>query len=110
MTKQLKQEIDAIVQQLITNYKPEKIILFGSAARGDMGPDSDLDFFVIKQTSLRYHDRISDAREHVKTTSALDMVVYTPQEFAKATEERRVFIRQILKYGKTLYENSIQSS
>ena len=46
MNTNLEQEIRSIATQIIKKYKPEKIILFGSAARGDEGPDSDADFLV----------------------------------------------------------------
>ena len=45
----LDAEIKNITDQIIKKYKPQKIILFGSAARGEFDPQkSDLDFFVIK--------------------------------------------------------------
>lgn len=45
---QLQAEIDSITRQLIEKYKAERVILFGSAARGEMHVDSDVDFLVIK--------------------------------------------------------------
>jgi len=46
MDPTLPSEIVSITAQLIEKYKPEKIILFGSAARGDTNPDSDADFLI----------------------------------------------------------------
>jgi predicted nucleotidyltransferase len=48
MAPNLQSEIESITAQLVEKYKPEKIILFGSAARGDATPDSDADFLIIK--------------------------------------------------------------
>ena len=48
MAPSLQSAIDSITAQLIEKYKPEKIILFGSAARGDAAPDSDVDLLIIK--------------------------------------------------------------
>jgi len=45
---QIQAEIKNITDQIVKKYKPQKIILFGSAARGEFGPDSDLDFLIIK--------------------------------------------------------------
>jgi predicted nucleotidyltransferase len=45
MTKD--EAIDEIVRRLVAYYQPERIYLFGSAARGEFGPDSDLDFCVV---------------------------------------------------------------
>jgi predicted nucleotidyltransferase len=39
--------LDQVVERLVEFYRPEKIYLFGSAARGEYGPDSDLDFLVV---------------------------------------------------------------
>ena len=110
MTTAMQKDIDAIVSQLVTHYKPEKIILFGSTARGDATEESDIDVFVVKDTSKPYYDRIREATRSLPPSRSIDMIVYTPQEFAKAVSERRLFIRHVLKYGKTLYETPIQSS
>ena len=45
--------IERIVAQLCKTYGPEKIILFGSCARGDFGEDSDIDLLIVKETALR---------------------------------------------------------
>ena len=42
-----EQAIQEITRRLVAHYRPERIYLFGSAARGDYGPDSDLDFCVV---------------------------------------------------------------
>jgi len=50
----LNQEIDSITQKLIRDYKPQKIILFGSGAKGKTGPTSDIDMLIIKKTRKRF--------------------------------------------------------
>ena len=45
--------LQEIVRRIVEVAKPEKIILFGSAARGELGPDSDLDFLIIKSCNHR---------------------------------------------------------
>lgn len=104
MTKQLKREVDSIVEQLVANYQPEKVILFGSAARGDATEESDVDLLVIKQTGETFHDRMVEARKNIQTDRPMDVIVYTPQEINRALAERRLFIRHVLKYGRTVYE------
>jgi predicted nucleotidyltransferase len=47
-------EILHITEQIIDKYRPEKIILIGSAVRGEGGPDSDADFLVIKKETPYY--------------------------------------------------------
>jgi len=47
-----EKEIESITIQIIEKYEPEKIILFGSAARGESGSDSDADFLIIKKKPI----------------------------------------------------------
>ena len=108
MTKSLKAEVNKLTETLVKKYKPEKIILFGSAARGDNKPESDLDLFVIKKTKKQYFDRVSEAMKYLNTDRSVDMIVFTPKEFEKAQNEKRVFIKQVLKYGVNLYEQTVQ--
>jgi len=57
----ISKEIQRITEQIIIEYKPDKIILFESAARNDMKPDSDVDFLIIKKDSPLYGaDRIRE--------------------------------------------------
>lgn len=95
------QDTKFIVDQLKKD-KPKAIILFGSAARGEMSKDSDLDILVIKETDKPFTDRIRETRASVRTNQALDIIVLTPEE-AKKLPQNNTFLRQILKEGKLLY-------
>ena len=102
----LQQEIDTITQQLVTQYQPEKIILFGSAARGDMRKDSDLDFFIVKETEKRHIDRAPEVYKILRTIGRnypIDVLVYTPGELQKRVELGDFFIKDILEEGKVLH-------
>jgi len=48
MGDEIPDVLDEVVQRIVAVADPEKIILFGSAARGELGPDSDLDLLVVK--------------------------------------------------------------
>ena len=52
--------LQIIVREVVEAAKPEKIVLFGSAARGTMGPNSDYDILVIKKGRFS-HDRVAEA-------------------------------------------------
>ena len=90
-----------IVEQLKKD-KPKAIILFGSAARGEAGEDSDLDILVIKETKKSFTERMREARSMIKTNTPMDIIVLTPQE-AKDLPKKNSFFAQILKEGKLLY-------
>lgn len=92
---------DIIVEQL-KKSRPQAIILFGSAARGEMTEDSDLDFLVIQDTHKDYFDRVRDLRSEIRTDVPLDIIVLTPKE-AKELPKKNSFFAQILKEGKLLY-------
>ncbi|NWG32626.1 MAG: nucleotidyltransferase domain-containing protein [Rhodocyclaceae bacterium] len=93
------------VVECIKRYNPEKIILFGSYARGEMDEYSDLDFVVIKKTQKRFIRRLIDVAQLIDSElGKVDVFVYTPQEFKRMIEGKSAFIEQILKEGKVLYE------
>ena len=97
-------EIKSITKQLIEKYGPEKIILFGSAARGDLGQANDLDFLIIKQDVPLYGiDRMRELDELIDRNVAVDMLVYRPDEFEDRVRLGDPFIKAILREGRVLY-------
>jgi len=104
MTIDFQKEIENIALQIIKKYKPEKIILFGSAARGEMGPDSDADFLVIKENTPFYGaDRIRELSRMIERNIPVDLLVYKPAEFKSRLELGDPFLKAVLKEGKILY-------
>ncbi|PKN29023.1 MAG: hypothetical protein CVU64_10355 [Deltaproteobacteria bacterium HGW-Deltaproteobacteria-21] len=97
-------EIKSITAQIVQKYGPEKIILFGSAARGAVGPDSDADFLIIKsQTPYYGADRIRELSRLIDRDIPVDFLVYRPEEFEKRPQMGDPFLKAILKEGKVLY-------
>jgi predicted nucleotidyltransferase len=78
----------------------ERVILFGSRARDDHEPWSDADLIVVMPSSLPFVERIVDVYRRVQPRITMDMLVYTPEEFAAGNP----VIEQGLEEGKTLYE------
>jgi predicted nucleotidyltransferase len=97
--------IDRIVTDLLP-YGPEKIILFGSAARGDADEHSDIDLIVIKRTNKRFIERLIEAGTYLPITARVDIFVYTPEELEAMIEEGNPFIESALRDGKIVYEKS----
>lgn len=99
-----QKEIEGITQQIIEKYHPDKIILFGSAARGELRRDSDADFLIIKKDTLFYGaDRIRELSRLIKRNIPVDLLVYRPDEFEKRMKMGDPFLKAILKGGKVLY-------
>jgi predicted nucleotidyltransferase len=104
MKLDLQRAIDDITAQLIEKYKPEKVILFGSAARGDSTPDSDVDLLIIKRDTPHYGaDRIMEVSSLIERDVPVDFLVYRPEEFEKRLSLGDPFIELVLKEGKVLY-------
>lgn len=92
-----------IVKIFIEQYGPvEKIILFGSHARGEADEFSDLDLIIIKQTKKRFIERIISAP---LLPVHADIFVYTPEEFERMKENENPFIMSALENSRVLYEN-----
>jgi predicted nucleotidyltransferase len=104
MDPTLQSEIESITSQLIEKYKPEKIILFGSAARGDSNADSDADFLIIKKdTPHKGRDRMIEVSRMIDRNIPADFLVYRPEEFQKRLDMGDPFLQMILEEGKVLY-------
>jgi predicted nucleotidyltransferase len=104
MEADFEKEIQNITYQIIEKYKPEKIILFGSAARGERNLYSDGDFLIIKkETPLYGADRIRELSRIIDRKIPLDLLIYRPEEFKKRLKMGDPFLKSILKEGKVLY-------
>jgi len=104
METDFEKEIQNITQQIIEKYKPEKVILFGSAARGKPNLDSDVDFLIIKkETPLYGADRIRELSRMIDRNIPLDLLIYRPEEFQKRLQMGDPFLKSVLKEGKVLY-------
>jgi predicted nucleotidyltransferase len=93
-----------IVSRIVTIAKPETIILFGSAARGQMGPNSDVDLLVVK--SGRYNSRRLAQRIYMRMEGAresVDIIVVTPQDVRRYRDTPWLVIAPALKEGRVVY-------
>jgi len=90
--------IDRIVAGLV-GYQPQKVILFGSAARGETDEFSDIDLIVIKDTEERFFQRMLDAAAHLPRDVAIDVLVYTPGEFEAMVKGGNPFMQVAEKSG-----------
>jgi predicted nucleotidyltransferase len=105
MNNFIQEEIKKITKEIVKNYKPEKIILFGSATQGKFDQNSDLDFFIIKDTKKRWVDRLTEVYGYIRNRSLpVDIIVYTPQQTQNRLEIGDPFVKEIMNKGKILYE------
>jgi uncharacterized protein len=104
MDADVTKEIENITRQIIEKYDPEKIILFGSAARGEFRRDSDADFLIIKKETPFYGaDRIRELSRLIERNIPVDLLIYRPEEFEKRLKMDDPFLKAVVNEGKVLY-------
>lgn len=96
--------IRATTAALVRRYRPEKIILFGSAARSAARGGSDLDLLVVKQTKKRPMERVREVVRVLPHSIDTDIIVLTPSELAARQREGNYLVQEILRDGVVLYE------
>jgi uncharacterized protein len=94
------------IKRIVSELKPEKIILFGSYAYGNPTPDSDVDLLVIMKTKAKEVDRyVAVSNLLYPRQFPVDILVKTPKEIELASKKRgNFFMREILTKGKVVYE------
>ncbi|MFQ5687165.1 MAG: nucleotidyltransferase domain-containing protein [Candidatus Scalindua sp.] len=99
-----KDSIKHVARDMAISINAERVILFGSYARGDATEQSDVDLMIIAKSNL---PRFKRSRELYKLLRphpfAMDIVVYTPHEVEKGKKTKVSFVSTVLKEGKTLY-------
>ena len=99
--------INAIVEKLVRNYEPEKIVLYGSCARGTMHADSDIDMLIVKNTDKKRHiDRWLEVRRLTRDAGrgiSFEPLILTPSELQERIKIGDFFVQEILKEGSVLF-------
>lgn len=98
--------IDQVVDQIVEKFKPQKIILFGSYARGNPRPESDVDLLVIMDNRHKKSSPSLEIRRHLGVMFGLDLLVYTSKRLKERLDMGDWFLKDVLKEGKVLYEAS----
>jgi uncharacterized protein len=102
-----QESLDEIVRRIVEVAAPDRIILFGSAARGQMGPHSDLDLLVIKSGDI--HRRRLAQEIHMNLWGvdyAVDIIVATPEDIERNRDSLGLVYRPALREGRVIYEES----
>lgn len=101
-----EQGIKKIVNDIVAEFKPEKVVLFGSYAWGKPTKDSDVDLFIVKDDAKKNTREMATDLEMIlfKRDTPLDLLVYKPNQVVKRLEINDPFIKKILRDGKVLYE------
>jgi uncharacterized protein len=105
----MKGKIRKLVNSLLP-YEPERLYLFGSWARREEDELSDMDVVVIKDTTTSFFDRLREVSTFLPADiGGLDILVYTPKEFARMRREGNAFVEMILEEGSLIYERKAEN-
>jgi len=93
-----------VVRPIVEAAKPEKIILFGSAARGEMGPNSDLDLLVIKSGKFDHWRLLTRIYRHLQGDhAAVDVVLAASQDIERYGDSPYLVFYPALREGRVVY-------
>lgn len=96
--------IQRMARRIVRRFRPERIILFGSRARGDATPDSDVDLLVVMPVKgSRRERRLGIGLSLFSYRVPLDVVVVTPLEFEQDARIPGTIVRPAVREGKVLY-------
>lgn len=94
----------AIVGRVVGAASPAQIILFGSAARGQMGPNSDVDLLVVKEGEYDKWQVLDEIyRSLIGVGQAVDVIVVTPEEVERFRGTHCLVIKPALEEGRLVY-------
>ncbi len=105
MSEEIFTRIKRIAERLKKEYNAERVILFGSYARGEATEDSDIDLLIIASTEERFFERMASVRKimrYLRNGLPCAPIVLTRQELEKRIRIGDQFIREILKKGVSL--------
>ena len=89
-----------VVPQLIQEFSPEKIILFGSRIKGEANENSDIDVIIVSKAfaDIPFIRRMPMLLKRVKFDKHIDFICYSPKEFKKIQNTSSI-VMDALKYG-----------
>lgn len=93
-----------VVRRIVQVAQPDRIILFGSAVRGEMGPNSDLDLLVVKSGAHRRHLAQAIYLNLIGVGCPVDIVVVTPADMRRYGDAIGLVLEPALREGRVVYE------
>jgi predicted nucleotidyltransferase len=101
----LSQEtLEEILRRIVRVAQPERIILFGSAARGQMRPHSDVDLLVIKSGEFDQNRLVGDIYMNLHGVGqAVDVILVTPEQVERYRHTHCLVIAPALREGQEVY-------
>ena len=95
-------QIESLSRQIAAEFRPQRIVLFGSYAYGEPTHDSDVDLLVVLPFTGRPVRKAIEIRSRVRPKIPVDLMVRTPDQLADRIEQGDWFMREIVEKGRTL--------
>ncbi len=106
-TSPVQDAIEEMVWRIVSQFNPEKIILFGSHARGGAGPDSDVDLLVVMPVEGSKRQKASEIDMALADRRVpLDLIVVTPEEFERGRDQIGSVVQPAAQEGRVLYDRA----
>ena len=102
MNQEIHERLKKISERLKKEYHAEKVILYGSHAKGEATEDSDVDILVIAPTEERFFERMATVLGLVRDLYnglALSPIVLQPEEVSERLKRGDQFVKQIIEHG-----------
>lgn len=96
-------KIDIAMQRMLSVIDPVKVILFGSAVRGEASDDSDIDLLVVSETDDTIEESIRARLAIGAIGVPVDILVHTPEEFSELSRDRNSVVYNAINEGRVLY-------
>lgn len=97
-------DIRAFARKIAAEFKPRRIILFGSYANGKQTEDSDVDILVVMKCTMHPVDQSIEIRRRIRSGFPLDLLVYQPTELSERLRQGDFFLQEIVERGAVLHD------
>ncbi len=100
----VKSEIKRLCNEIVKNFQPQRVVLFGSFAYGVPNENSDIDLLVVMPYVGNELEQMLKIRMSIRSSYPIDVLVKTPSQLQQRVEMGDLFIKDIVENGQLLYE------
>ncbi len=98
--------ISELAERIAREFRPRRIILFGSSALGNISEDSDIDLLVVMPTGGSGLRKAAEIMNKISPRVPVDLIVKDPEDLQRRLEANDFFLREVVEKGKILYESA----
>lgn len=99
-------DIDALIERIAEDFGPDRIILFGSRARGEAREDSDTDLLVVLEFEGSNYIKAAEIYARARPIFDVDIIVHRPEDIRKRFEMGDPIVRDAIEHGRVVFEKA----